>query len=526
MCYILVSEPHLKVAARQDSVENVRRRALIERGDRLDRAPLSGGPEALSRESTWCESRMSERHESAELRESTRGRSWPRRVVNRFEVDRATFYAVASRGWQLAAGPLTMVIIALWLRAEQQGYYYTFASLLAIQGLVELGLHVVILNVASHEWARLRLEPDGSVTGDAGALGRLAQLVRFVSRTYGGIALLFVLAAGIAGVLLFRSRPEEGVDWMAPWLTLVVVNGGVIWIWSRTAVLEGCNQVAVVHGVRLAQAVTGSIVVWSCILLGAGLWALVASAVARLVWDFWLVFVRHHRFFASVVNADSDENAGLDWRTDIWPLQWRLAMRAVVGYFALNLFTPVIFHYHGAVEAGKMGMTWTALTALEAAAFAWMQTRTARFGMLAAQRDFVEFDRVYRRLTLVSTVVLVCGSVVLCVAVLLLNSIPFAIAEKVADRLLPLGPTVLFCAGLTLFHLPKCQNIYVQAHRKDPLMLPSVIMAGLIALAVWQGGRISATQQAWGYLIAVGALYVPVSTWVWARFRRARNATD
>ena len=121
---------------------------------------------------------------------------------------------------------------------------------------------------------------------------------------------------------------------------------------------------------------------------------------------------------------------------------------------------------------------------------------------------------------------LVCGSVVLCVAVLLLNSIPFAIAEKVADRLLPLGPTVLFCAWLTLFHLPKCQNIYVQAHRKDPLMLPSVIMAGLIALAVWQGGRISATQQAWGYLIAVGALYVPVSTWVWARFRRARNATD
>ena len=467
---------------------------------------------------------MPECDRTADYESSTSRRSRLRRLVNRFEVDRATFYAVSARAWQVAAGPVSMVVIALWFRPELQGYYYTFASLLAIQGLVELGLHVVILNVASHEWAQLSLEPDGAAAGDEGAKTRLAQLVRFVTRTYGLIALVFVVVAGVAGFLLFRGRPDDGVNWSAPWLTLVVMNGGVVWLWSRTAVLEGCNQVAVVHGVRLAQAMTGSVVVWSCIVLGAGLWALVASAAARLIWDVWLVFVKHGPFFASLRNTSIGESNRLDWRTDIWPLQWRVATRAIVGYFALNLFTPIIFHYHGAAEAGRTGMTWTALTALEAAAFAWMQTRTARFGMLAAKREFAEFDRIFRRLTAVSTGVLIGGSVLFCAAVVLLNAIPVSLAEKLADRLLPIGPTILFCSGLVLFHLPKCQNIYVQAHKQDPLMLPAVVMSVVIALAVWWGGRISVTGEAWGYLIAVGALYLPVSTLVWNWFRhRSRD---
>ena len=60
-------------------------------------------------------------------------RWWPRRFLNRLEMDRAVFYAVLARAWQLMAGPVTMVLIAWNFSPAVQGYYYTFWSMIALQ---------------------------------------------------------------------------------------------------------------------------------------------------------------------------------------------------------------------------------------------------------------------------------------------------------------------------------------------------------------------------------------------------------
>jgi hypothetical protein len=38
------------------------------------------------------------------------------------------------------------------LTAVEQGFYYTFGSVLALQVFVKLGLVTVIVQMASHEW--------------------------------------------------------------------------------------------------------------------------------------------------------------------------------------------------------------------------------------------------------------------------------------------------------------------------------------------------------------------------------------
>lgn len=439
--------------------------------------------------------------------------------MNRLEVDRATFYSIAARVWQVLAGPVSMVLVTLFFTLDVQGYYYTFASLMALQGLVELGLHAVIVNVASHEWAELELGRMHVPFGDPRALSRLASLGRFAFRWYAWVAAIFVFGAGSAGILFFQGG-GGAVNWLPPWVALVLLTAGTLWLWSLTALLEGCNQMAAVHRVRLIQACTGSLAVWVCMLLGAGLWAIVAAALVRLLWDFRLTFVTYGQFFRKLWSQPVGDS-GFSWREEVWPLQWRMGSRAIVGYFALNLFTPIIFHYHGAAEAGRMGMTWTALMALEGAAFAWVQTRTAVFGMLAARRDFAELDRVFFRLTGISFLMLIAGSVVFCAAVAVLGELPVEIARKLAGRLLPLGPTALFCAALCLFHVPKCQSIYILAHKRDPLLIPGLALTAAIALAVWWGGaRFGAWGESAAYLAVIGALYLPVWSWIWVRCRR------
>ena len=59
-------------------------------------------------------------------------RLWPQRLRTRVEVNRAVFYAVAARSWQFVAGPVTMLLIAIYFTRELQGDDYTFWSLLAL----------------------------------------------------------------------------------------------------------------------------------------------------------------------------------------------------------------------------------------------------------------------------------------------------------------------------------------------------------------------------------------------------------
>lgn len=33
----------------------------------------------------------------------------------------------------------------------------------------------------------------------------------------------------------------------------------------------------------------------------------------------------------------------VSWKTEIWPLQWRIALSWLSGYFIFQLFTPILF---------------------------------------------------------------------------------------------------------------------------------------------------------------------------------------
>lgn len=456
-------------------------------------------------------------------------RSWPRRALNRLEVDRAVFYAVAGRAWQLLAGPVSMVLIAFTFTAEVQGYYYTFASLLALQSFVELGLHVVLINLASHEWARLDLR-QSVPSGDAVALARLGNLARQAVRWYGLAAVIFMIGAGAFGAFFFSRSGDASVSWRLPWFAAVVLSGLSLWFLPRIALLEGCNQVVTVNRMRVVQGVTATLAVWAAILAGAQLWAVVVMLGVKLGWEAWLVLFHYRPFFLALAEAASGPH--MDWRLEVWPLQWRMSVQAVFGYFGYSLLTPVMMWYHDAATAGRMGMTWTVLTSLQAAALAWVQTRTPRFGMMASLRQFAELDRIFLRLTTLSLGIVALAVTAFWVAVVWLNALADYYAEalpvrasqvvsRLADRLLPPLPTALLALTIILLHVPHCQSIYIRAHKVDPFLWLSSTTSVLIGLLVWQlGSRFGPTGATAGYLGVTILATVPGYTVLWLRCRR------
>ena len=114
-------------------------------------------------------------------------RHWLRTVLG---LDRAVGFTVLARFWSSAAGLVTVFLIARFLSPAEQGYYYTFGSLVAMQMVFELGFSFVILQMASHERAQLSISADYEITGDATAHARLASVIQKSVRWYSVAAVL------------------------------------------------------------------------------------------------------------------------------------------------------------------------------------------------------------------------------------------------------------------------------------------------------------------------------------------------
>src|SRR5262249_21228713 len=106
------------------------------------------------------------------------------RLAARVGIDRPVAHALLGHGWTMVAGPITLLMIATYLSAEEQGYFYTFNSLVALSVFFELGLSYVLMQAAAHESAHLAWTAGGALAGAPAHLSRLAAILRKGVRWY------------------------------------------------------------------------------------------------------------------------------------------------------------------------------------------------------------------------------------------------------------------------------------------------------------------------------------------------------
>jgi len=411
---------------------------------------------------------------------------------------------------------VTIILIASCFRPEVQGYYYTFASLLALQVFVELGLSQVIIQFASHEWSRLNLNEKGQIVGSAEALSRLVSLGQVTLRWYTVAGAIVSIGLGLGGYVFFLRSPDTNVSWAGPWILLCALTGIRLFLLPVFSLLEGCNQVAAVYGFRLVEAVLRSVIIWISISIGTNLWAASISGAAGLLCAGVFLQRRYWQFLKTLFLCYST-GPRINWRTEILPVQWRIALSWLSGYLAFNLFTPILFHYHGAVIAGRMGMTWNLVTVQLSIASIFVLPKAPYFGMLIAQRRYVELDTLFWHLTKIVMVPSCLGAFAIWVFVYILYAHNLPLAGRVLSPL----PTGLFLLATVIISLSFPMSTYLRAHKKEPLVFLSVVMGISVALSTFILGRFySATGMAIGYL-SINVLTLPFVMLIWRRCRDA-----
>lgn len=238
------------------------------------------------------------------------------------------------------------------------------------------------------------------------------------------------------------------------------------------------------------------------------------SAAVRLVFDLWLIGVRYRGFFGGL-SGHAVGNA-VNWRVEVLPLQWRIAVQGMALWAASQLPLLVIFRFHGEGEAGRLGMTWTVLTALQSASMAWLETRRPELGMLIAKRRWQELDRVFFGLFWRALVWLSVSAAGFCGSVVLLGLRDEWLFVRLSERLLPPLPTAVFGLALVALQPALCVNLYVRAHKRDPFLAAALISSTSIAVLQVVLGQIwGATGMAFGYLAGTGLIQTPLWLWIW-----------
>lgn len=439
--------------------------------------------------------------------------------LKKLEINQSVLFGLLSKIWSFCSGPITVVLIAARLSPHEQGYYYTFSTLLALQVFLQLGLGTVISQFASHEWSNLNLNDRGYIIGDNESYSRLASISKLAFKWYFIIGILFFIFVSTFGYIFFlTSNSSNSISWKLPWLALCLMEAISICLVPIWSLLEGCNQVEKLYKFRFYQGIITSITIWSFLIFGLSLWTTTFSALVYIITSLFFIQKNYKFFFVSLVKYKFHNNSKyINWKNEMLPMQWRIALSWISGYFIFSLFVPVLFKYSGSEIAGQMGMTWSLVLALGSVSASWLSPKAPVFGMLIAKKQYEELDRQFWKTT---KIIFVVSTIIACAIlgfVFFINFMPLPVINKYSSRLLPPLPTTLFLMAQLIYIMSTPFATYLRAHRKEPLMYFSIIYSFFVALSTLLLGKyFSVNGIAWGYLI-INILFIPQIYFIWKK---------
>lgn len=418
------------------------------------------------------------------------------------------------RGWSVVAGAAMLFLLPLWLSPTQLGYHFTFASLLALQIFFELGMNQVVTQITAHELAHLESKPDGSLTGQASRLDRLSALASLLQRWYLVASSLFFITASLAGMLFFsRDAAASQVTWLGPWLLLCAATAVNLFLSPTLAMLEGAGCIGEVARLRLVQSIAGYSLMAIALAAGTGLWASTLIALsASIVSAIWIR--RSARMIHWLRQRMPETKERIDWRRDIFPFQWRIAISWISGYFIFQLFTPLIFLNQGAVEAGRFGLVLAIFNAIQSIGMSWVYSRSPVMAASISRGDRNALRSIFVLAVKPSLIFTALASTMVIFTAWLLNKVGFDAIQRISSL------TVIVCMALVTITnaLIFAFAVFMRAHREEPMTKPSVTLAAIAFTIVYWASRYSVELTAIMYFSATIFVSLPWSYKIFLRY--------
>lgn len=407
------------------------------------------------------------------------------KIARHIGIDKAIAYTSGARIIQGVSGIGTMFFLSTYLTNIEQGFYFTFGSILALQVFLELGLTGIMQQYVAHEASHLELDENFQYHGEERYCSRLASLVSFCLKWYSALAVVVFLFLIIIGNIYFSKYGDtqtSDVEWRYPWI--LICSGTAVSVFQSplTAILRGLGFVKDMSKIGFWGQIIHPLCIWIGLVAGLKLYVMgIGYVLSVAIWQIYVIRKKLYKILVNLVHTNITERVG--YFREIFPYQWKIALSWVSGYFIFQLFNPVLFATEGAVVAGQMGMTLQALNAIQSLSFSWMNTKIPFIAKLIALKEYTKLDTMFNQTLKQMTSVCSAMLTLFFGCIWILNYSQLEVNGSIlANRFLGYLPTILMCVPVFLQQFTGAWATYLRCHKKEPFLINSIV-GGLLCMA-------------------------------------------
>jgi O-antigen/teichoic acid export membrane protein len=423
-------------------------------------------------------------------------------------VEGVKFYLL-NRTWLLLSYPLTIILVLLQLDATQQGYYYTFLSILGYQALAEFGFNAGLIHFVANEWPKLKIK-NGVLSGPTTSLNSLRSLLSIAFKWTFFISIFASIILVLIGYFFFHDENIYSQDWLFPWIFACIAIIFSFFSQTLKSIAEGVNNVHQSQRASLYGSIFSAVCAWLGLLFGLQLYVVsIAIFVNAFVVIIYLIFR-----LSPVLNClklKGSKGSSISWAGDFLPHQYKLGISFACGLAMFQSFVPFIFKFQGAEQAGQAGILLQVYVLINSIGLVWLTNAGPEIGRCWSKKNRSRIKKIVHG---------VLEKSIFTVSTLSLSAIFFVYALKqvwpeVAARAGSLTSLIFLCMTVIVMQFSNAFTTAVRYQKKECFLYNSIIGAILMLVSNYLLVQYSVNMVFVGYFVIMTFIVCPWIYWIY-----------
>ena len=407
-------------------------------------------------------------------------------------INRSIVYSVLNRIITVICGVLSIYFINKYLDKEELGYYYLINSILGIQIIFEGGFSTALIIFYSKNKDSTEIINN-----------KLFSIFHYAFNWYIKTALIFLITVSIGGFLFINLKSNSSM-WVYPWFISISLVSISFLIIPFSTLLESLGNMGEIQKIRSLFLLIGSLFSWFLLDIGLGLYCLLGILLTNLIRDIYIakkyIYLIKELIASRIIKFNNIQF------NELKEFKFKLSISNLSMYFGFNLFIPVIYYFYNTETAGKMGVTWSALSSIQSVGVVILYTKYPRLAELIHKKFYLEARNEWIKISFLSTSLVV-------IAILLFN-ILFYLFEiynfDIINKFLNNYEILILSLGMISLQVINCLNISIRSFGKELLMHVNLFINIILGiLVIFTGKYYSVTAVIYVFTLVLSFLAVP-----------------
>lgn len=400
----------------------------------------------------------------------------------KYQLGLSIIYGMLAKIVSVFGNFLLLTFITYYVDPVEQGYYYTFLSLVGIYNVLELGFSVVLRQYIALNCNKLEI-CNNRLTGDKRSIYNIYSAVKFSFIFYALISLAYICVCFIFKVIIF-DKVQDNVQWEVFWNLLVLTSAISFVTLPLVSYLEGIGLVKNVQKLRVITSIFVSIL---SVILVINKYILAAPSVYFIAYSILVIYyaITCCKYDLLKITQYKGENSDFSWKKQLLPQQSKIAISWLCGFFIFQIVNPVIFKVYGPEVSAIYGFSTTIVNLVLSLGIMYSNLAMPQYCYYLASNKIDEavelFNDIFRK------------SLVFVIAISFLGfliteycrydaAIPYL--HKIASRVIEEHLFFTLLVTNILRHIVGLHASFIRSINEEKHLLQSVLLAILIGIGV------------------------------------------